>query len=100
MSKYETVWKTQIDLDRLDTRDRVKILLPAGAKIVHVAPVENAHLIEFWMRVDPEAPMESREFRVAGTGHPLVVNEHYLGTSHAGPLVWHLFEVLPSEEAS
>jgi len=94
MSEFTTVWKIQVDLDRLDIRDRVTCEMPKGSEIVHVAPQGYARLIEFWVRVDTDAPREVREFRVAGTGHPLVAQEHYLGTTHADGLVWHLFEVV------
>ena len=93
MAKFETIWKVQIDLDRLDQRGRTEILLPEGAVVVHVATAVMARMIELWARVDPEAPMRTRKFRVAGTGHPLVQQERYIGTVHESRFVWHVFEV-------
>lgn len=50
-----------------------------------------------WAMVNDEAPMEEREFRIIGTGHP--VNESwrliYIGTVQTSDgLVFHVFERL------
>jgi hypothetical protein len=48
-----------------------------------------------WARVSPDAPMQTRHFRVAGTGHNLGSNVgRYIGTVQLewGSLVLHVFE--------
>jgi len=93
-TSFTSMWKFPIGIDDLDSRDRLEIALPAGAEILHVAPQGTARHLEFWARVAPGADLERRTLRVAGTGHSLSEDERYIGTSHSGFLVWHLFEVL------
>ena len=86
----KTVWKYLIRLE-----DRYSVLMPQGAEVLHVATQGNAPFM--WARVDPEAPLESRWFDVAGTGHPLSATnsaKHLGSFMYAGGLVFHVFEGL------
>lgn len=82
--------------------DRVRLSMPRGAEIVHVAAQghpafsPNGEAAFVWALVDPEAITEERRFRLAGTGHDLPDE----GLEHVGSflmqeglLVFHLFEV-------
>jgi hypothetical protein len=74
-----------------------KIMLPVGARIVHVAlSTREYDVVRFWAEVDNDLPMETRIFQVFGTGQP--VSGRYVGTTVAtsGALVWHLFELTTS----
>jgi len=76
--------------------------MPVGAQILAFRNQRGEPCI--WAMVDPEAKMESRLFRMVGTGHKEVeANFHYIGTElfdlfDNDSLAMHLFEVLPSNE--
>lgn len=64
-----------------------------GGQVVHVASRQGLAIVEVWtLRDGSGTPFPGTEVRVFGTGHPLPddVGAH-LGTTLAGPLVWHLF---------
>lgn len=46
-----------------------------------------------WVRLDPSAQDERRQFRFIGTGHPVPESALYIGTVQWEPFVWHLFEL-------
>lgn len=79
--------------------DVTSVVMPQGAQVLHVAPQGRFEPspIHLWARVDPQAPVETRRFRLAGTGHQLddaTVGDH-IGTwlQLEGALVLHLFEL-------
>ena len=79
----------------LPTADNTSILLPHGAKILHV-DVQNNELC-MWALVDPARRLGKRRFRIAGTGHPIEEEKvRHLGTAllYDGQIVLHVFEVL------
>lgn len=87
-----TVWKYAIPID-----DRFTLDMPIGALILTVQAQQDKP--QLWALVDPDAEIESRTFRLAGTGHPIKEESLrllYLGTfqAHDGALVLHLFEVM------
>jgi len=88
------VWKFPLKID-----DIVEVQMPVGAEILYVdaqGPQHSDPGFCIWARVDPNAPMETRRFRLAGTGHPLEENVgKHLGSFQmlGGQLVWHLFEL-------
>lgn len=89
----KTVWKFSIPV-----ADVVEIEMPQGAEILHVN--EQHHCPTIWALVDPSQPMEKRQFRFAGTGHP-IQEEHigkFIGTffQFDGSLVFHIFETKAS----
>jgi len=52
-----------------------------------------------WALVNPDERHSKRQFRLAGTGHPIIQDEgalRFVGTIqlHGGSLVFHLFELL------
>lgn len=92
-----SVWKYPIEII-----DFPVVELPRGAKVLTVqSQGEQACL---WVLVDPhESVMESRLFRLVGTGHLIkrsVQELMYLGTFRVrdGDLVFHLFEVTGNVE--
>jgi hypothetical protein len=89
MSK-RTVWKFTAPVT-----DKFAISMPSGAKLLS-AGVQGNNLC-IWALVDPEGGLETRNFRLAGTGHPITEHVHFLETiqMHDGALVFHLFECEP-----
>ena len=83
----KTIWKFSFDLDD----DPQSHIMPCKAQLLHVATQEAS--VCPWVLCDPEAERESRYFILHGTGHPVNEDEHYVGTAHMEPFVWHLFEV-------
>ena len=74
--------------------DAVRLNMPVGAKILTVQSQNDTPTL--WALVDPDAPLESRVFRVIGTGHPVEDGDlTYIGTAQqfGGSLVWHIFEL-------
>lgn len=69
--------------------------LPSTATVLTVQMQHgNPHM---WVLLDPEAPTQSRHFRIYGTGHPIpdtVTAATYVGTFQLeqGTLIFHLFE--------
>ena len=88
-----TIWKFE-----LATHDYVELQMPKGASVLSVGhQYGKPHL---WALVDPDAKMEKRAFRHAGTGHPITESDSrlsFIGTYmlDGGALVFHVFEVLP-----
>lgn len=78
----------------LPLEDIASIRMPRGAEVLYVAAQDGVPRV--WALVNPTAPKESRNFRVAGTGHPIgkAVGRH-LGSFqlHDGALVFHVFEM-------
>lgn len=90
MKPTKTVWKFALPLE-----DVAGVDMPQGAHVLHVAAQHEVPTL--WALVDPNAPLERRYFRFAGTGHP-IKPEHagrFVGTFFmaGGSLVWHLFEL-------
>lgn len=88
-----TVYKYQFKID-----DDVRLMLPADARILHVAMQFEPGLPCVWVLLDPTAPIVERRFRLAGTGHPIEasigsVTHHGTFLMAGGRLVFHLFEI-------
>lgn len=78
--------------------DHFSVLLPQGAKILRFANQHEQACL--WCLVDPDAQLQARAFRMAGTGHQIsepAENLAYVGTElfQGGMLVFHLFEFIP-----
>ncbi len=76
------------------TNDYFFLDLPRGAEILTVQVQDSRPQI--WALVNPENPIESRNFHLAGTGDS--INERnliYIGTFQMsnGNNIWHLFEI-------
>lgn len=83
----------------LPMADAPRVSMPRGAEVltVQVQGGPTPEQVFLWARVNPDAPMEERPFRVSGTGHALGEGVgRYVGTFqlHAGLLVFHVFEGL------
>lgn len=81
----------------VSVHDIFTLELPEGARVLTVQAQGGAGVF-LWALVDPDAPVEERAFRLAGTGHP--INEtnvlKYINTFQlqGGALVFHLFEMI------
>jgi len=87
----ETVWKYQIPIT-----DYFEISMPKRSKILSIGMQENSPVM--WVLVDTESEKENKSFRLAGTGHPLDIDEDthcgFIGTlQYQLGLVFHLFEI-------
>ena len=65
--------------------------MPAGAKVLTFQAQGDS--LFFWAEVDTDAAVESRVFRIAGTGMPIDETHQYIGTAQVPPFVWHLYEL-------
>ena len=79
--------------------DVVEVIMPKGAKVLTVQMQHNVPCI--WAVVESEeTELESRFFRIAGTGHGIVdeIVDNYIDTFQMrdGMLVFHLFEIKKS----
>jgi len=87
----KTTWKFPLGIE-----DRQTVKMPKGAYVLPSAQTQFDRLT-VWAIVDDKAPMEDREFRIAGTGHPLddlnPADWKFLGTVQMmdGGLIWHVF---------
>lgn len=83
----------KIHKEHFDVRkERVTFDLPFGSIIVYVGSQFENH-ISFWYEFEiEETVIETRTFRVFGTGHSIPENYQYLGTAMDRPFVWHLYE--------
>lgn len=83
------VYKYELAID-----DYVSISMPKGSKILHLDLQYGRPFI--WALVDPDAEEETRNFRVAGTGHEIgdTYCQRYIGSFMLmnGALVFHVFE--------
>lgn len=88
------VWKYPVPLT-----DRFSVDLPMDAEVLavqeSVLPQSDIwDSLVMWALLNPDAPKERRTFRLAGTGHPIVDDGDYIGTTQLrNGLVFHLFEV-------
>lgn len=94
----KTIWKYEVNPDGRGQTHR----MPKGATILTVQMQGPAVCV--WALVDPGAQDEERTFHIYGTGHAIVGADglRYIGTFQpndgGSPLVFHLFELLPSLE--
>ena len=95
MPKHTTkraVWKFPVPLGT--SSDVFTITMPEGAEPLTVQVQSSEPQI--WALVNPENPLTSRRFRMAGTGHPISEEiTRYVGTFQVfgGSLIFHVFEV-------
>jgi len=86
----KTVWKYALNSD-----DVLSFDIPIGSEILSVQ--EQNGNPQMWVLVDPnEQVMETRFFRLAGTGHSINSPiKSFIGTFqlYGGELVCHLFEI-------
>ncbi len=88
----KAVWKFECP-----GQDHFDLKIPAGAILLHFA--EQFERPTLWALVDAESPKETRQFRLAGTGHELRLSNDevpaYVGTCSlmGGNLILHLFEI-------
>jgi len=75
-----------------DVNDIVTFEMPKGATVLHVQCQRGTPCL--WALVDLDAPVDRREFRIVGTGHPFPdANKfEHVGTFLNEPFVWHVFE--------
>jgi len=86
----QMIWRYDFEV-----KDRHVVAMRAGAHIVHAAASDRMlDGIALWAASDPLATSVGRVILVRGTGHELgdAAAARYIGTVHAGELVWHVFD--------
>ena len=78
---------------RLEITGRQIVLMPEGAKVLHVG-VQRFDLC-LWAQHRQDRPATERHFAICGTGHelPRLETRTYIGTVVTEPFVWHVFEL-------
>jgi hypothetical protein len=86
----KSVWKYDVEIG-----GDVPLAMPVDARIVHVAAQQGPTVVQLWAEVETTAPKVTRQFFIAGTGHPIENGAEYIGTAICldGALVWHLYEL-------
>jgi len=84
----KTIHKYEIDIT-----DTPVVSMPKFAKVRHFG-VQNGKAF-IWCEVDTDSPVVDHEFKLFGTGHP-IINKYnsemkYLGTIQLNGFVWHLY---------
>jgi hypothetical protein len=85
-----TIWKFAVPVT-----DYFDLTMPAESQILSVQSQRNDP--QLWALVYPDAPKQTRHFRLIGTGHPIhdaKDNWNFIGTVQleGGSLIFHLFE--------
>lgn len=77
--------------------DVVHVDMPEDAQILTAQLQGSSRELVIWALVNPGAPLQSRTFRIAGTGHPVTEAVAYISTVQLfdGSVVFHVFEVTP-----
>jgi len=86
----------QIFKYQIKVQDVVEIEMPQGASVLTVQAQYGVPCI--WAIVDPEQPLETRHFRIFGTGQPIEIESAlncYINTFQLldGQFIGHLFEL-------
>lgn len=90
------IFKYQITKELSTTNE---IEMPKDAIIIKVglqaANTLNQKRLTFWAIVNPDNLMETRTFKVIGTGWEVPENEghYYIDTVFDNGFVWHIFEI-------
>lgn len=83
------VWKFPVEVT-----GNGKVRMPSGAQVLSVGCQAGwPEVVLIWAEVDPEAPDETREFVIVGTGRPLPKDRGaHIGTVQTQEgLVWHVW---------
>jgi hypothetical protein len=89
----QTIWKFPLAIE-----PRQVLLMPGGARVLHVGVQANAmnNVLCLWALVDQTIPTSPRHFDIFGTGHEIppadAGGRRYIGTAQMGQYVWHVFE--------
>ncbi len=86
----ETIYKYPLSLESSPVID-----MPTGAHVLCVQVQKGEPCL--WAVVDPDQPIETRQFRLCGTGHNLAIDDpksHYIGTFQldGGNFIGHVFD--------
>ena len=75
----------------LNVTDEQRVMMPAGARVIHV-DVQGGVLC-IWAEVEVGNRPEERIFLVVGTGNPYPDGDvEHLGSVQMPPFVWHVYE--------
>ncbi len=84
-----TIWKFEVPI-----AGSVDLGIPIGATIVHVCS-QRPDMLTFWAMVDQQAQLETRTFKIVGTGYDFDGRWQHVGSILVGPFIWHLLEAVP-----
>lgn len=83
-----TIWKYVLPIE-----DNIEIDMQIGAKILHIDNQQEEVCI--WALVNPDEDIETRRFRIYGTGHPVESErDKYIGSAmlRNSSLGFHVFD--------
>lgn len=70
--------------------------LPDGAELLHVGMQDGKACL--WARVDPAAPLATRDIAIVATGEVCPEDAVYVGTIFPEGLVLHVFDRVPDSD--
>lgn len=73
-----------------ETADEVWIDMPADAEILTIQIQRGVPCV--WALVVPGEELETRYFKIYGTGSEIYEGGKYIATYQTGSFVWHVFE--------
>lgn len=79
------VWKFSIDLDRTS-------VTTAPPRVLHVG-VQQPNRVDLWCEVDDAEQTYWPTYKVFGTGFGVPDEAVHVGTTLAGPFVWHVYRL-------
>lgn len=84
----QTIWKFPVPM-----QDLFSLEMPANARILCIQIQHGSP--QLWAAVTNNGNMETRTFRLAGTGHEIPIGLIYIGTFQLNEVtfVGHLFEI-------
>lgn len=90
-----TVFKYPLDLGEAMGNGKVRIAMPLGARVLHLAVQNDTPTL--WAEVNPEAQMRERTYVVVGTGHTVPEKVGHVGSvqmhdADGKEYVWHIYE--------
>lgn len=69
-----------------------EVSMPGPSRVVYVNCPQSFEIVNLWAEVDIEGVGDSRRrMRVFGTGQAIPDGASYVGSTLAGPLVWHVY---------
>lgn len=86
----KTIWKYPIHVT-----DEIRLEMPMGSTVLDIQVQNNSLCL--WALIDTTIPLETRRFRIFGTGNPFDLGDEwsceFIATVQMPPFVWHIFEI-------
>jgi hypothetical protein len=87
-----SVWKYEVPVDD----QWHEVLIPQPGRVLHVDSQGARTTVAVWAEVTPSSDeLYPQRFRAFGTGQPIPARSNYVGSTLAGPFVWHIYAETP-----